>query len=69
MKNASMAEKKIGFRIHAIVFALSMVLLSIINTWIGPPYWILWVLLGWGVGLLAHWWFGVGPGACKGKSA
>jgi hypothetical protein len=62
-----MAEKKLGFRIHAIVFVPSMVLLFLINMWIGPPYWVLWVLLGWGIGLLAHWWFGVGPGSNRSK--
>ncbi|WP_291173737.1 2TM domain-containing protein [Hyphomicrobium sp.] len=64
-----MADKKLGFRIHAIVFVLSMVLLFIVNMWIGPPYWALWVLLGWGVGLLAHWWFGLSPSITKKKTA
>ncbi len=63
VKNLSASEQKLGFRIHAIVFVLSLALLVAINLWIGPPYWVLWVLLGWGMGLLSHWWFGVGPGA------
>jgi hypothetical protein len=63
MKHGSPSERKLGFRIHAIVFVLTMALLLIINLWIGSPYWVQWVLLGWGIGLLAHWWFVLGPGA------
>jgi hypothetical protein len=40
-----------------------MVLLAFINLAEGPPYWILWVLMGWGIGLVSHWWFALGPGA------
>jgi len=65
MKHGSPSEKKHGFRIHAIVFVLSMALLSVINLWTGGPYWVLWVLLSWSIGLLAHWWFVLGPGAGK----
>lgn len=56
MKNLSPSGKRSGFRIHAIVFVLSMPLLLITNLWIGPPYWVQWVLLGWSIGLLSHWW-------------
>ena len=45
-----------------------MALLMVINLWTGAPYWILWVLLGWGIGLLAHWWFVLGPGAGKAET-
>lgn len=65
MKHASLSERKLGFRIHAIVFVLVMALLVVINLLTGSPYWVLWVLLGWGIGLLAHWWFVLGPGAGK----
>ena len=65
MKHGSPSEKKLGFRIHAIAFVLTMALLLVINLWIGAPYWVQWVLLGWGIGLLAHWWFVLGPGAPK----
>lgn len=44
-----------------------MALLFVINLSTGSPYWVLWVLLGWGVGLLAHWWFILGPGAGGGR--
>lgn len=55
MKNLSTAQRKLGFRIHAITFVPGMVLMFIINYFTGKPYWVLWVLLGWGVGLLGHW--------------
>jgi 2TM domain len=63
MKQLSPSQQKRGFNIHAFVFATTMALLLAINLSKGEPYWILWVLLGWGIGLLAHWWFVLGPGA------
>lgn len=65
MKHLSEAGRKLGFNIHAISFVLTMVLLAAINWLVGPPPWALWVLPGWSVGLLAHWWFVLGPGAAK----
>lgn len=65
MKNATPSEKKLGFRIHAIVFVPIIALLLVINLLTGSPYWVLWVLLGWGIGLFAHWFFVLGPGARK----
>lgn len=65
MRHMSEAERKRGFNIHAIVFVPTMVLLAIVNIAVGRPYWVLWVLLGWGIGLLMHWWFVLGPGARK----
>jgi len=58
----SQAEKALGFHIHALAFVTTIVLLIAINLWTGPPYWAQWVLLGWGIGLLSHWWFVLGPG-------
>ncbi|MDQ0136892.1 putative membrane protein [Neorhizobium galegae] len=55
MKNASPAERQLGLRIHAIAFVPSIIVLVVINLLTGAPYWVLWVLLGWGIGLLAHW--------------
>lgn len=55
MKNASQSEKQLGLRIHAIVFVPSIIVLVVVNLFTGAPYWVLWVLLGWGIGLLAHW--------------
>jgi hypothetical protein len=65
MKQVSESHKRLGFNIHMIVFILTMALLAIINVAVGPPWWVLWVLLGWGIGLLSHWWFVLGPGACR----
>lgn len=55
MKNATPAQKRMGLRVHAIVFVSSMALMLVINLMTGAPYWVVWVLLGWGVGLLSHW--------------
>lgn len=55
MKYASQSQRQLGLRVHAIVFVPSIILLVVINLVIGAPYWVLWVLLGWGIGLLAHW--------------
>ncbi len=43
-----------GFYIHLFVFAMVLAGLTIINLATGGPWWVLWVLLGWGIGLLAH---------------
>jgi uncharacterized membrane protein len=43
------------FRLHGLVFAISQALLLLVNilTWRGYA-WVVWPLLGWGVGLLFH---------------
>ena len=43
-----------GFYIHLFIFALVMLGLGAINLAVGGPWWALWVLLGWGIGVLAH---------------
>ena len=43
-----------GFYIHLFVFAMVVAGLAIINLATGGPWWVLWVLLGWGIGILAH---------------
>jgi hypothetical protein len=63
MKSLSPAAKRLGFHIHAFSFVMVMLLLAAINLWKGPPYWVLWVLFGWGIGLVSHWWFVLGSGA------
>jgi len=60
MKHHNDADKRLGFRIHAAAFVLIMLLLVVINMLTGPPYWVGWVLPGWTVGLLCHWYFGSG---------
>ena len=69
MKHMTPSEKQRGFRIHAIVFVPAMALCVVINLLTGSPYWSLWMLLGWGIGLLSHWFFVVGPGARKAGTA
>ena len=68
MHGVTPAQQKLGFNIHAFVFVVTMVLLAAINIWRGPPWWVLWVLLGWGIGLLSHWLFTLGPFAIKSES-
>ncbi len=53
----SPAQAALGLRIHAIAFAIGILVCAVINYFTGPPWWFWWVLLGWGIGLLAHWWF------------
>ncbi|SEQ62459.1 2TM domain-containing protein [Devosia sp. YR412] len=58
MQDLPLSERRKSFRTHAIVFVAVMVVLLIINLWTGGYFWVQWVLLGWGIGLLSHWWFG-----------
>jgi fatty acid desaturase len=43
-----------GFYIHLFVFALVLAGLTIVNLATGGPWWVLWVLLGWGIGIVAQ---------------
>jgi fatty acid desaturase len=43
-----------GFYVHLSIFALVMLGMGAINFAVGRPWWVLWVLLGWGIGVLAH---------------
>ena len=63
MKQLTPEGKALGFRIHALAFVVTMVLLVTINLLTGSPYWVVWVFPGWTIGLLSHWWFVLGPGA------
>jgi hypothetical protein len=62
MKHFSEAENRLGFRIHLAAYMVTLLLLVVINVLTGPPYWVGWVIPGWTVGLLCHWYFVVGPG-------
>jgi len=42
--------------IHATAFVIVIILLAVLDWWTAEPYWIQWVLLGWGIGLAAHAW-------------
>lgn len=63
MKRLSAAHQRFGFHIHAFAAVMTLLLLAAINLYKGAPYWVLWVIFGWGLGLLTHWWFVMGPGA------
>lgn len=69
MKHLSPEGQALGFRIHAVAFIVIMLLLAAINFLTGSPYWVLWVLPGWSIGLLSHWWFVLGPGARRNARA
>ena len=43
-----------GFYIHLFVFALVLAGLFAINAASGGSWWALWVLFGWGIGVVAH---------------
>lgn len=68
MQNGTPAQKKLGFRIHAMAFVPIIAVLLIVNFLTGSPYWVQWVVLGWGIGLFCHWFFVLGPGARKTES-
>jgi fatty acid desaturase len=52
-----------AFYLHLFVFIAVLLFLAIINAATGGPWWVLWVLLGWGIGILAHWLFVVVAGS------
>ena len=43
-----------GFYVHLSIFALVIALLVAVNLVTGGPWWVLWVFLGWGIGVIAH---------------
>lgn len=43
-----------GFYVHLFVFILVVGGLFLINWATGDTWWVLWVFLGWGIGVLAH---------------
>jgi hypothetical protein len=43
-----------GFYIHLAVFVAVLVALVAINVATGRPWWVIWVFLGWGIGVAAH---------------
>jgi hypothetical protein len=43
-----------GFYIHLLTFAAVLTGLTLINLATGGSWWVQWVLLGWGIGILAH---------------
>ena len=43
-----------GFYIHLFIFAVVLTGLFAINAFSGRGWWVLWVLFGWGIGVVAH---------------
>lgn len=43
-----------GFYIHLAIFGLVLAGLFIVNALTGGSWWVQWVLLGWGIGVVAH---------------
>lgn len=44
-----------GFYSHAITFAIVITALFILNLVMTPSYlWVIWVILGWGIGIVSH---------------
>jgi hypothetical protein len=68
MKHLSEAGKRLGVRIHALAFVVTLFVLVVINAWSGPPYWVVWVVPGWIVGLFCHWYFTLGRGVRRGAT-
>ena len=46
--------RKMGFYVHALVYACVNGGLWLVNAATGEPRWALWPALGWGIGLAAH---------------
>ena len=65
--SSSISSRRRGFQIHAAVFVIAMFLMTALNLYFGEPYWFFWPLPGWGIGIFAHWWFVLGPGAKQGS--
>lgn len=60
------AERRVramtGFYIHLAVFVVVMALLFVLN-FTDKEWWVQWPLLGWGAGILGHWWGVFGQGS------
>ena len=49
------AKLKVEFRIHLVVYFAVNILLAIINITLTPEYlWVIWPVLGWGLGIIIH---------------
>ena len=45
-----------ALRYHTVAFAAVIALLLVVDLATGAPYWVHWVVLGWGAGLGLHYW-------------
>lgn len=50
-----------GFYIHLAAFVVVMALLFVLNL-TDANWWVQWPLVGWGLGILGHWWAVFGQG-------
>lgn len=48
--------RRSGVLLHASIFAVVIVALAIVDWYTAEPYWVHWVFLGWGAGVLLHAW-------------
>lgn len=63
-----MARARVAFKMHLMAYVAVNLFLAAVwwvgaNRWAGgEPYWPIWTHLGWGLGLLMHGFFAMGPG-------
>ena len=43
-----------AFYVHLLSFVLVLALLTAVNIYTGDAWWVQWVFLGWGIGVVAH---------------
>jgi hypothetical protein len=63
MMQSTPVNQKRAFQIHAFAYVATMIFLVALNLYLGEPFWVIWPFIGWSIGVLAHWWFVLGPGA------
>lgn len=51
---ADHARRMAAWQTHAFIFLMITSVLAVLDWYTGAPYWVGWVVLGWGSGLLAH---------------
>ncbi len=55
LRAAEKAEEILGFYVHAFIFAIVCTALTAVNYFVTDDvWWVQWVFLGWGIGVLAH---------------
>jgi hypothetical protein len=47
-------KRRRAFEYHASIFVVVMIFLATLNWMGGGHFWVQWVFLGWGLGLLLH---------------
>ncbi len=54
--SSELAARRRGLKIHAMAFVVVTALLGAFDWYTAEPYWIHWVVMGWGTGLAMHAW-------------